>query len=364
MSLYCDYMKNEENCYYQPGISNPFSNFNDPQESFNFIEDYFSAGSKRNVFTLDFERSFRKDGKHQHTVALYYLGCKLFSLVDSTLRGFLKENLCSIDWYDFKYIWFLSCLYHDTASSIEHTSYSKQELDFFLGANCITHNVFRHKSMLPYSQLFTFPEKLVENYFNYRIDFHRSVDHGILGGYLLFDRLKKNYDDAWRKRSRENHKNGNPEMCNEKYENFEYNNRNWQIDHLDLFAIIADSIIAHNIWFSDDSALYDHYGLTHLLISPANKITLHDRPLLFFLSLLDTIEPVKCLTRRGYKLIPVDALKSVSVGIGPSDNLITITGCSTAIKYDKWFQNVKKAEDWLNIEVSILSTRKCNILIK
>lgn len=368
MSLYNAYREMRDYVYYSDFIPpNPIlePDFNEPTTSFKFIKDYFAAGGKEEAFSLGFEKELKESEKNQHTVALYFLGLHLSKLVEGTLSNFLENNLKDTSWCNFKHTWFLTCLYHDTANVIETSAYKKEMLGFFLGANNIYHNIYRHTPKSPDAQLFTFPEELVKNYFNYRIEHCICVDHGILGGYLLFDRLKKNYNAAYR-----NLKIQNP-LAN-KYEEFEFEYLTWRIEHLDLFAIIADSIIAHNIWFSHDDKLYCHYGLDPLIISKKNKISLYDRPLLFFLSLLDTIEPVKCLTRKKL-LTPVQALESVDIQI-ENDSKIVITRCLTDELYNngpdslndlykEWFDDIKKAEDWLDISVFIEDDITCTITI-
>lgn len=357
MSLYSIYRQTQNFVYYKNStLENPFLNhkFDDPTTSFEFIKDYFAAGEKEEAFSLGFEKELKESEKNQHTVALYFLGLHLSKLVEGTLSNFLENNLKDTSWCNFKHTWFLTCLYHDTANVIETSAYKKEMLGFFLGANNIYHNIYRHTPQLPDAQLFTFPEELVKNYFNYRIEHCICVDHGILGGYLLFDRLKKNYNAAYR-----NLKIQNP-LAN-KYEEFEFEYLTWRIEHLDLFAIIADSIIAHNIWFSHDDKLYCHYGLDPLIISKTNKISLYDRPLLFFLSLLDTIEPVKCLTRKNW-LTPVEALKSVDIQI-KNKRKIVIKGCNNNYLYNEWFNDIKKAEDWLDLSVSTKGGEMCTITI-
>jgi hypothetical protein len=292
------------------------------------------------------------------------LGCKLYQLINFRLERFLKENLKDSDWYDFKYTWFLACLYHDTASAIEKTAYNNQSLEFFLGTNNVKHNIFRHKPVLPYADLFTFPEELVKNYFHYRIDYWKSVDHGIVGGFLLFDHLRENYDSAWKKCSRQdddaNIAHNQMPNC---YEKFLFEDRNWQIDHLDHFAIIADSVISHNIWFNDNVKLYKHYGLEPLIISNRNKIAIIDRPLLFFLSLLDTIEPVKCLGRKEFGLTPVDALKCVEIEFNAPDKVV-INVLNKNINCQLWFGQIKEMQNWLRVKVNCPNATTCIISIK
>ena len=370
MCLFNDYGNIEKfNCY-DSNATNPFKikDFNNPITSLEFISEYFAAGRKLKAFDLGFENEFNINGKHQHTVALYFLGLKLKDIIENQLEQFLEKNVKNIkgtngsdSWYNFLYTWFLTCLYHDTASVIEKSEYKNQPIDFFLGANNVSHNVFYHKPILPYTELFTYSEGLVRNYFDYCISHCLKVDHGILGGILLFDRLRKNYDNAWRDYSlSEDYK------LEHSYEYFEYKERKWRIEHLDHFAIIADSVIAHNIWFSADKKLYEHYGLTPLIISRSNKIESEKRPLLFFLGLLDTMEPVKFFTSdENCQITPLDTLKNIDIAlVGCNEIVIKIKEgfvCSNLRK--KWFEKIKSMEDWLNVSVCEKGSNFCNLTI-
>ena len=375
----CDYG------YYETGRNpkNPFEeNFNKASVSLEFIKKYFEISKKDKVLELMFKEDFNNRGKHQHTVALFFLGNLLKRSIDCQLKRFLGQNVknilgkqritsennlelnantCNDGWYDFLYTWFLTCLYHDTASAIEEKAYQNQCMEFFLGANNVSHNLFQHKPILPYAKLFTYSEKLVRNYFNYRIDFGKSVDHGILGGFIMYDRLKKNYDIAWRE-----FLNNEDNSINNCYEFFVYKERNWRIEHLDHFAIIADSIIAHNIWFSDDEKLYKHYGLNPLIKSNKNRIKLECRPLLFFLGMLDTIEPVKFFTEESKdKIKPVEVLENISIDL-EGNNIINIeinNDFACECMREKWFEKIKSMKDWLNVSVCEKGSNFCNLTI-
>ncbi|MDQ4678654.1 hypothetical protein, partial [Stenotrophomonas maltophilia group sp. RNC7] len=107
--------------------------------------------------------------------------------------------------------------------------------------------------------------------------FH-SIDHGILAGFILFDRLIKNYNSAFEEEKDKN--------THTKYENFEHKNLSWKREHQDHFAIIADSIIAHNIWFcnqlKEEKQRYKLYGLDPLIPQYLKKFKLKQKPLIFF----------------------------------------------------------------------------------
>jgi hypothetical protein len=259
---------NQSIYYSNNNIVNPMNSLTE-KSCQKFIEKYFALGRKRAVFKIDFKNDFESGGKHIHTFGLYLLGIKLKSILlsePSHLMDFFKSNIdnnidCNDSWFDFRYTWFLSCLFHDTASIVEKKNvlnYPK-DLNSFLEEYKIEEIVFRHPPLIKGSSLFTYSENLVGKYFHYRINHSNVVDHGILGGYILYDKLIKNYNKAWKRYMRTN-----PTAL---YENFEFNNLSWKREHQDHFALISDAIIAHNIWFSSDESLYRKYGLESLIIS-------------------------------------------------------------------------------------------------
>jgi len=348
-------------CFYYQKLNgkNETLDFNDESQCMELIEEYYKHGGKERVFNFDFINLFSTRGKHIHTASLYFLGCLLKELVDDHLRKFIVNNVQGLD-YNFMYSWFLSCLYHDTASSIESQPVHIKPLSYYLGKNNISHVLYDHKAILSYADLFTYPISLVENYFQYRLVYCSCVDHGILGGFLLFDRLRKNYDTTWRQYVNEViplH----DRPAADSYNHFRYKGLNWRIAQLDHFAIIADSIIGHNMWVSDDANLYNYFGLNPLIKSANSKIKIADRPLLFFLSLIDSIDPVKLLGRETIKVKPADALESIDFDL-VSEHLIRVNALSTTY-FSYYHSEVKKTEDWLDVKVGEVLNNSFTITI-
>jgi len=229
--------------YYSTAPSIDFDNFN-RENTYNFIRRTYVVGSKEKIFDVGFQKLFHDQGKHQHTVALYFLGCHLSDILFDKLKNHIALYIKDMDWYDFKYTWFLTCLYHDASAVIEKSEYSHnspKDLNFYLGRNNVMYNVYKHIWEKNHNKPYTYPEALVKNYFIYRTKFRHELDHGIIAGYLLYDKLQKNYNSSW-----ENVK-------NEQYEDFYYNQLRWRIEHLSHFAYVANAIIAHNIWHSENT---------------------------------------------------------------------------------------------------------------
>lgn len=320
--------------------------------AYDYIIKYYKHGEKGSVFNVGFIDKFQSNGKHMHTVVLYYLGCLFSDLVDSKLKSYIEKFIQTDDWYDFRYTWFLTCLYHDTATVIEKEDWElgcRSDLDFYLSKYNIKYSVFEHNWEHHCLKPYTYPESLVKNYFKYRVEHGHSIDHGIIAGYLLYDRLVNNYNMALKEYS--------SIFPDANYEVFNHENLCWRNEHIAHFAIIADAIIAHNIWLSDNDSRYKQFGLDRL-IAPKNKLTLTDNPLIFFLGLFDTIEPVKRFGK-------LDCLKHIDIDIIDNYNEITITAeiidTDTAIK---WIRNVDKMKDWLYVEIEVRSPSQIAIRIK
>lgn len=357
MSLYDELLKvyeNENTHYYNRINVNPIKT---PNESFQFIKQYFSEGFKSKVFDFPIEKKFKCNGKHKHTVSLYYLGILMRDLVEKELEEFLIKNICKNNskklGFDFSYIWFLCCLYHDVAYVYENEAIisSDIELKDFLDKELeIKHDVYDSK--LNSSSYKRYPKKLVSNYFKYiLIDKDlRKYEHGILGGYLLYDRLIKNYDDKYELLKQHNNKSID-------YNNFIYseleNCKKFCIEQHDLFAFISNAIISHNIWLctnKDDEEKYKKYKLDQLIVNEHNKLSLKKDNLVFFLALLDTIEPIKQFNNN-----TEEVWKNFEINFDKKNKRIKIDIINKDVfnkdETNKWNSKIKELEEWSKVKV-------------
>lgn len=313
------------------------------EKAYNFIKKYFEISGKEKVFDLDFLEQYEENGKHIHTVSLFLLGL----LLKDCSNSYVKE----IQDKTFSYIWFLVCLYHDIAiveeNKIDKINKYANSLEYFLGDYNIKYDVFNHnwKAGKP----FKYSENLVKNYFKYRLD-DNKIDHGIIGGYLLYDRLRKNYDIKYK------------ESIQQNYDKFDTTDLQWEIKHHDYYAIASHVIIEHNMWFaSDDNTKekYKKYGLSDLIINNDEKniINILDNSLLFYFGLLDSIEPTKVFVNYNANVI----LKKISIEF--SNNCLNITFDEELTKteeFKRYKKNVYDTEKWLNVEVKPLNRRCAN----
>lgn len=333
-----------------------------------FIKRHFDEGDKLEAMAFPFEDEWEKNGKHQHTVALYLMGLVLESVFNESLHQNLSELIDAIDknsgvhtqemrwnndlagWYDYRYTWFLTCLYHDTASCIESSEEcyclieQKKQIGFFLGRNNIQYTPYNYKPIKPLVCLTRFSEDLIKNYFYYRMD-SGYLDHGIVAGYLMFDKLVKNFNEKV-------HKNG------EGYTDVTLiNGLNYRLAHLDHFAHIADAIICHNLWMSYDDVnnkKYKEYGLMPLIVTnnPDNRLSLPKNSLQFMLCLLDTIEPVKRFTSEVMSAQEVLENISITTTNNPQGIVIAWTEkLRTQEKFYKWLGDIQELPKWMNITV-------------
>lgn len=312
-------------------------------------------GKKSGAFDMAFFQTYLSEGKHEHTVILYFLGCLFSEIIDKQLKQHLLYHIPSIiEWYDFRYTWFLTCLYHDTATVIEENEYREgcsTDINFYLGKYDVKYKIFEHAWKKSQRKPYTYSEKLIKNYFKYRVEYCHKIDHGIIAGYILYDRLVKNYKKTWMEFSKAN--------SGEKYEHFYYQDLNWRIDHIDHLAIIADAIISHNIWYSENTdesrEIYRQYGLDSLFYNPSARIT-QMNPLVFFLGLLDTVEPFKRFKTR-------DCLDHVVIQFNNDYKKSIEFKTIDDFEATKWFESVNNMGIWLAVDIENISSNQVIVKI-
>lgn len=96
-------------------------------------------------------------------------------------------------------MWFLTCLYHDVGygyekddgkgkAALENKLDQKglEGLKEFLSLGYVCDDVYK-----------TYQKEMVNLYFKSRLKGREKLDHGIVGGLLLYDRLRKRFEEAW-----------------------------------------------------------------------------------------------------------------------------------------------------------------------
>lgn len=310
-----------------------------------FINKHFKSGKKAEALNFPWSKQYLNDGKHIHTVSLYLMGLSLFenTVINDCLNKKLAELIPNISlWYDFKYTWFLTCLYHDAASCVEKSSICSSDLGFYKGKFNLQYTPYNHKPLKNRVSLTRFSEELIKNYFAYRVKCG-SVEHGIIAGYYLFDSLYKNFIEVTK-----THDFSLSSVYN--------NGLSWRLEHLDHFAYISDAIICHNIWLSSNiktNQIYRENGLSPLIVNNkrTNRLSFKEYPLQFILCLLDTLEPTKRLN----DMNAADVLNSISIDkcISDSKCQLKISWCdslNTKAAFNEWKKGLSSLAEWLCIQ--------------
>ena len=88
-----------------------------------FIRTHFEKGCKGEAlnFRETWEKRYKAERKHVHAVSLYIMGVCFKDMICKKIKTKMKEILGDevTSWYEFRYTWFLTCLFHDAASCIE-----------------------------------------------------------------------------------------------------------------------------------------------------------------------------------------------------------------------------------------------------
>lgn len=342
-------IKDACHCSYYRIVTDVEELFKERKKCIEFIGEHFKKGRKNGVIEIPWKDKYTEYGKHEHTISLYLIGLLFESYFKDALKSKFERLFLNVgDWYNFKYTWFLTCMYHDFASSfekLENCSQGMKGIDFYLGDFNIEYTPFNHKPMKPNVRLNRFSEYLIKNYFEYRMS-KGEREHGIIAGYYYFDRLCKSYYSNIPKNYDFN---VNPEYIEDGI--------SWRSEHLDHFAYICDAIISHNIWLTKKSAKeYREYGLSCLIVDENIDIKLNFNrfPLQFLLCLFDTIEPVKKM-KKGKEAL--NLYKNLDMYSEKKDDRISLvlswTGCFHEYidGFESWKNNILSLGKWMDIKV-------------
>lgn len=305
--------------YYEEEFINPFL---DAEDIENFIKKFFFSGGKaRAIINLLPEI---KDMRYYHLISVFFLGIIVQQKSFPNLE-ILSTNLGN---YPFAYLWYIVCLFHDIGYKQEENwrykvKYKRDNLKFFREHMDIIPSLKSYnKSFLKddLGVLFYPDEKhfccsnrekqedkirfnngaiykqprycsvTIARYLCYCIenDNIKHYDHGIVGGYWLYDGLMKNYIEKF-KMVKKNNFDTRLELFYDEM-GLQFSTEQWKI-----FSYLADCIISHNMWISNEETedLYKKYGLYELQMSHFNKISFKENPILYTLVVCDTIDPIK-----------------------------------------------------------------------
>lgn len=320
----------------------------------NFISEHFERGKKGSAIILPFEEAYKKDTfRHIHMVSLYLLGLSLRDLFAEHLET-IEHNTIT-DFYT--YIWFLTCLYHDSASCLETSAENSDALNAALFGIQVKYTIYEHtmQNGEPFSA--TYSEKLIHDYYTYIQKEWKHLDHGIIGGYLLFDKLIALFEKEIA---------GYAKDCSGTYK-VTPTGLKWTDEMPDIFATVADAIISHNIWLcpandKKTKRIYKQYHLEPLIIaSDENKLSLEKSPLTFLLCLLDTIEPVKRFWKQGEPIRDIKKILKL-ISITKESGHLKIAWYAEAMRYPgfyDWMKAIIGLQDWMKVTVSQCIAGNC-----
>ena len=318
-----------------------------------FIEDYFESHSKGILFNKCLAEPNSMYSKSIHTVSAFLLGMKFKKICKTQIEKQIKEN-AQIESQLFEYPWLLACLYHDVFSDYENNHDEKfpKSLHDFISGESINHTIYSFdlpdeitlKDFKP-----IYKKESVEEYYVHMIkssdkeEIH--VDHGIISGYYAFDRLTENFIENWKQKHQLD------EFTTEK----DNHTLVWNKNQIWIFAFVADAIIAHHIWHTDDMKTVSK----ELWPNPNNKeevkLSISKTPLAYFLSLIDTIEPYKFFERK-QKATPQEVFTGLSIEMHLNQIVITKDN-SFEFDFKTWYDaKMKNMSDWLLNTSALLET--------
>lgn len=253
----------------------------DKTASYDFIKNYFKCGGKGKVFEDDpyiIKYEYVLKERSPHIVSTFLLGIQIAKSLKFDINKKNNDNI------NFIYLWFMACLYHDIGYVYEN-DYNCMNLRMVQKEGLKALKEICDIKYMCNNEFKTYKKGYIDLYFSNRAICSSGnigkIDHGIVGGLLLYDRLRKNFYEA-RKKANKN----DPNFSKDK---FEYNELNYSKTHFEYYAEAADAIIAHNIWINTLNEYLiknDKEPLKGIKIDKNNKIA-------FILALADTLEPIK-----------------------------------------------------------------------
>ncbi len=349
------------------------------------IENYFNQGGKSGVFKFCGNNKL-DEYRTQHSFSIYLLGIYLMKIIVDNVS--LKDKIISqftsisnVNDQRISFYWFLTTLYHDVGYYFENNpkyidyslnrirkmnwtglklyqdsykvdlrtkllrwnSFSKYINRNFDLKRFTLESINKGKVIYNYETMIDNDKTLVEKYYNYCKDRFGKINHGITGGEMLFSYLEESFLKAYEKKFVEAIFDAKEIP---KIEYFTDDNLIWQIELFDVYRLISDVIITHNVWGvpkEEDSMYYKEYGLTDLKYFQ-KKISLKN-PLLFVLCLVDAIDPYKFFSDRIKPLSISEVFSEIDIIIDKGGFII-----SGPLNYIEIIRD-SKLQNWLNVEV-------------
>lgn len=244
------------------------------EPSSKFIKELLKRGGKGDIRSVE-EIETLSSMRRRHTISCFLLGNEIYNrcptiktYIDNLIREIRPNEIYETEKERFRYIWMLICLFHDLGYNYEekHSVYDSKDIE-----SAITQLL---KEKTPVGQPYT--KTIVRKYHKYRKEGWGILDHGIVGGALL-------YHDLCELRK-----------IKEPIDNTLYWGKKLEMD----FLIGGWTIACHNIFSilpNDSSEGYYRFFKLEKLITTDKIIILEKCPLLYLLCLVDSMEPIKII---------------------------------------------------------------------
>lgn len=289
-----------------------------------FIYSFFSNSGKSNIYNMIEEIEKIDDNRFQHIIFVFFLGLSIYetsehikSSLDQTINRYKKDYKIKSN-VNFVFIWFLCCLFHDLG-------YGKEEMTEDISWN-LKKGALKYTTSIP-----SFYKGTITPYLNYIKKRFGHIDHGIYGGIILYESLKRIRKDKEQKQ----HSN-----INNKNSAFKLS---WEKELLNIYRIASNIVMCHNIWMVkenslDASKLYKG-KLKQLIYKEGEyKIRFNVYPLFFFFCLIDSIEPIKVVKEISY-------LKQIMIEV--TDSYIKIKSEMECGCHENYLNKIRGIGNWL-----------------
>ncbi|MFH7012370.1 hypothetical protein ACHRV5_10885 [Flavobacterium sp. FlaQc-52] len=313
----------------QPGhLRGPFAaDLNSIHTHQDFIRRYYRLSGKEEMLQ-QFGDNMLYDERSFHTNSVFFLG--LLIRENTILKThLLNAKKSKLNYPLFPFLWFISILFHDFAMKIEDNSGDfpmLRDLDGLKAYYSIDHDILRQAPAGTDVELYN----LISHYFSHR-SLNGKVDHGILAGIYLYDRLVKI--------RREKSRRPNQELS-------------WHHSLEKRYAQAAAAVACHNMWTlpsgHENVPSYTASGLGYLVQPSFNEISVKNFPLLYLFGITDTIDPIKLYMRDGYNV--EDILSNITISFTKKKMRLE-NALGSPLDFSKLVQKSVGLKGWMAVEV-------------
>lgn len=299
-----------------------------------FIKAYFKRSGKGNIFKNYFEIKNSLLLRSTHTVSIFFLGILIF--FNTKIRKSMNWGGNQPEYDIFPFIWFLTCLFHDFGYDYEIGT--KKYLSKIWDIDSLK-KLLKIKYNLLDKNINYIPDDLyqsIRKYFLYKRVMRKEIDHGIVAGIYLYDKLVKNRH--YKKRKAKND-----------------DDLYWG-KHLDSeYALAGATIAIHNIWLPDNKSIkfYKQFELD-CLINRA-PISLNEAPLLFLLGLVDTIDPIKLYDENNTE---VEIMNGILIECFESEIRLSVS-VDSKLNFNDLKNRCNTLKPWLQVQVLSNDSQVC-----